>query len=151
MSNRTLVELNHDYCPRDGEVERWGLAMQLYMRSGNKEFLPLGVAFKHFRHHSEPDPLNSGLGVRAGQSIQTMCSADIGKMSVVNVAGASLPDEEKLAREIADEIHHNGWIPIPVNRSSDAVLSKVAAITKDVLLRRSLQPPPVPAGSEEGQ
>jgi hypothetical protein len=60
MSNRTLVELNHDFCPRwDRPVEMltWATAMAAYMRSGDKSELPAGVTFKHMRHHSEPDPM----------------------------------------------------------------------------------------------
>ena len=56
MSNRTLVELNHDYCPRDAELEAWAKQMQVFMRSGDKDELPRGVTWKHSRHHSEPDP-----------------------------------------------------------------------------------------------
>lgn len=58
MSNRTLVELNHDYCPGDDSARlEWAKAMRLYMGSGNKEHLPRGVTFKHMRHHSDPDPM----------------------------------------------------------------------------------------------
>lgn len=60
MSNRTLVELNHDYCPdirTVGSLLAWANAMTAYMRSGDKKELPPGVTFKHIRHHSEPDPM----------------------------------------------------------------------------------------------
>lgn len=58
MSNRTLVELNHDYCPQGAaELEEWANLMQRYMFSGDIKFLPKGVTFKNMRHHSEPDPL----------------------------------------------------------------------------------------------
>jgi len=57
MSNRTLVELNHDYCPvTDEDCLALGKALQYFMRSGQTDCLPRGVSFKHFRHHSEPDP-----------------------------------------------------------------------------------------------
>jgi hypothetical protein len=56
MSNRTVVELNHDYCPGDEELEHWAKQMQIYMASGDRRELPRGVAFKYMRHHSEPDP-----------------------------------------------------------------------------------------------
>jgi hypothetical protein len=62
MSNRTLVELNHDCCPRSDrpiELVRWAMAMASYMRSGDKTELPPGVTFKHMRHHSDPDPMQS--------------------------------------------------------------------------------------------
>ncbi len=58
MSNRTLVELNHDYWPRsDEELLDWARSMVHYMHSGDKRVLPRGVTFKHMRHHSEPDPM----------------------------------------------------------------------------------------------
>lgn len=58
MSNRTLVELNHDLCPDfhdDRELLAWAESMAEYMRSGNKDCLPIGVTFKHIRH-----PLGAG-------------------------------------------------------------------------------------------
>ncbi len=60
MSNRTLVELNHDYCPSyNDEVAllKWAKAMVLYMHGADPEQLPRGVMFKHYRHHSDPCPL----------------------------------------------------------------------------------------------
>lgn len=60
MSYRTLVELNHDYCPHgDSELLRWAKAISAYMRAADKDELPPGVTFKHYRHHSEPDPLSA--------------------------------------------------------------------------------------------
>jgi len=59
MSNRSLLELNHDLCPHndDASLLEWVKAMTMYLRSGSKVFLPNGVTFKHMRHHSEPDPM----------------------------------------------------------------------------------------------
>jgi hypothetical protein len=59
MSNRTIVELNHDYCPRDDAVElmEWALRMRYYMGNADPALLPNGVTFLHYRHHSEPSPL----------------------------------------------------------------------------------------------
>lgn len=60
MSNRTLVELNHDFPPsRESYVRKqeWVEAMTDYMTSGDRHYLPEGVTFKHSRHHSEPDPM----------------------------------------------------------------------------------------------
>ena len=60
MSNRTIVELNHDYspgCKFHGSEEEWLKKMMAYYRSGRKEDLPQGVTFKHFRHHSDKDPM----------------------------------------------------------------------------------------------
>jgi hypothetical protein len=59
MSNRTLIELNHDYCPKDADTADWGSALQRYMRSGDKEKLPTGVSFIEMRHHSELSTIES--------------------------------------------------------------------------------------------
>jgi hypothetical protein len=58
MSNRTMVELNHDYYP-DGDVaeKAWLQAMLTYLRSGDSKTLPNGVTFLGMRHHSDPCPL----------------------------------------------------------------------------------------------
>lgn len=60
MSTRTLVELNHDFCPRwdhPAEMLRWATAMTAYMRAGDKHELPPGVTFKHRRQYTERDPM----------------------------------------------------------------------------------------------
>jgi hypothetical protein len=60
VSNRTLVELNHDMGPLYGDKERllaWATKMAAYVRTGDKRLLPPGVTFKHIRHHSEADPM----------------------------------------------------------------------------------------------
>ena len=59
MSNRTLVELNHDYCPHNNPeaLQKWAYAMSIYMSSGDQLHLPDGVTFKGMHHHSDPDPL----------------------------------------------------------------------------------------------
>lgn len=58
MSNRSLVELNHDYCPSDdAECLALGQALQAYMRAADPDELPVGVVRKHYRHHSEPCPI----------------------------------------------------------------------------------------------
>ncbi len=53
MSSRTLIELNHDYCPNDGALEGWAESIRSYMSSGNREFLPKGVEWIELRHHSD--------------------------------------------------------------------------------------------------
>ena len=59
MSNRTLIELNHDYSPSSmAEALSFGTALMDYMRAGDKTKLPRGVTFKHMRHHSSPDPMD---------------------------------------------------------------------------------------------
>jgi len=56
MSNRTLIELNHDYCPKnESEALIFGRALQTYMRSGDKGCLPKGTEFIAIRHHSDPE------------------------------------------------------------------------------------------------
>jgi hypothetical protein len=127
MSNRTLVELNHDYCPtgsgfKDSDLIKWATAFVRYMQSGEKNYLPKGVTFKHMRHHSEPEP----------------------------VAGAA--DVEKLAREIAGGVDKLvfTWIKeifpeqVAESKGRQQFVDLVNQICVGVL-RRSLQPPPAPA------
>lgn len=59
MSNRTLVELNHDFCPRRNApaLMAWANKIVDYLGSGDPRDLPPGVTFKHMRHHSDPDPM----------------------------------------------------------------------------------------------
>jgi hypothetical protein len=58
MSNRSLIELNHDYCPRDDAgCLALGRALQAYLRCGDADLLPPGVRFRHYRHYSDPDPM----------------------------------------------------------------------------------------------
>jgi hypothetical protein len=57
MSNRSLLEFNHDYYPREGDEAKWTAALLAYLRSGEKKHLPRGVTWKDMRHHSEPDPM----------------------------------------------------------------------------------------------
>lgn len=40
---KTVVELNHDFCPDDRLLLEWAKAMQAYMRSGDRDKLPFGV------------------------------------------------------------------------------------------------------------
>lgn len=62
MSNRSLVELNHDFCPNprdEAAVVRWAMGLIHYMGSADPDDLPRGVTRKHYRHHSEPCPIDS--------------------------------------------------------------------------------------------
>lgn len=60
MSNRSLLEFNHDQVPRTAQgLLEWAEMLQIYLTSGDKDFLPNGVEFKHMRHHSEPCPVES--------------------------------------------------------------------------------------------
>lgn len=55
MSNRTMVELNHDLYPHTPAGEQaWLANMLCFLRSGNPRNLPDGVTFFKMRHHSEP-------------------------------------------------------------------------------------------------
>lgn len=68
MSYRTLVGLNHDYCPTDEKLLEWAKAMVLYMRSGDQTALPSGVTWKDMRHHSDPELLvKRANGVKNGR------------------------------------------------------------------------------------
>jgi hypothetical protein len=57
MSNRTMLEFNHDFCPRSGEEMVFIRGLIEYLRSGDPEFLPPGVTYFGRRHHSDPLPL----------------------------------------------------------------------------------------------
>jgi hypothetical protein len=61
VSNRTLVELNHDYAPPrdDAGLLTWAQAMLNYLSSGDPKALPDGVAFLQCRHHSEGCPVQT--------------------------------------------------------------------------------------------
>ncbi len=56
MSNHTLLEFNHDYCPKETDILTWAKLLVAYLRTGDKDLLPSGVTFKNMRHHSEPEP-----------------------------------------------------------------------------------------------
>lgn len=58
MSNRSLLEINHDTTPHnDDEILKWGKAMVQYLSSGDPRRLPNGVTWFGMRHHSEDCPL----------------------------------------------------------------------------------------------
>jgi hypothetical protein len=57
VSNRTLLEFNHDYAPKGDEVESFAHAIARYLRSGDPTLLPRGVTYFGMRHHSTPCPL----------------------------------------------------------------------------------------------
>lgn len=60
MSNRSLVELDHDYCLPDDDAKllAWARAMRTYMRAADPDQLPDGVVRKHYRHNSDPCPID---------------------------------------------------------------------------------------------
>jgi|SRR5579885_3055409 len=55
MSNRSMVEINHDLADF-GDLD-WVRAFARYMSSGDPKDLPAGVTFFSRRHHSDPCPL----------------------------------------------------------------------------------------------
>ena len=59
MSNRTIVEINHDYPIGDDarSILMWALRVRMYLGNAEPGLLPDGVRFLHYRHHSEPLPL----------------------------------------------------------------------------------------------
>lgn len=57
MSNRTMLEFNHDYCPKIEDEALFARQIATYLRSGDISYLPDGVTFFGRRHHSEPCPL----------------------------------------------------------------------------------------------
>ena len=59
MSQRSLLEINHDYSPGDDDAAllAWARTLRTYIRSGVKSELPQGVVFKGRRHHADPDPM----------------------------------------------------------------------------------------------
>lgn len=53
MSNRTMLEINHDYTPNSDEsLLKWAQDMKMYLSSGDPECLPAGVTWFGMRHHS---------------------------------------------------------------------------------------------------
>lgn len=55
MSNRSMLEFNHDKIPQDlHESIGWADKLLAYLRTGDATCLPDGVTFFRQRHHSEP-------------------------------------------------------------------------------------------------
>lgn len=61
MSNRSMLELNHDYAPPydDAKLLEWAKKIRLYLGSADPTHLPNGVTYFGMRHHSEPCPLGN--------------------------------------------------------------------------------------------
>lgn len=64
MSNRTMLEINHDYSPHydDESLLKWARQMRAYLSSGDPKLLPNGVTWFGMRHHSEECPLKPPKG-----------------------------------------------------------------------------------------
>jgi len=64
MSQRSLLELNHDLGPSDLDDEallKWVRSLMIYRASGNPADLPEGLEYKWLRHHSDPCPFDQPL------------------------------------------------------------------------------------------
>ena len=58
MSNRTMLEINHDTTPyTDEQKKQWVEEMCGYLSSGDPYYLPNGVTWFGMRHHSDKCPL----------------------------------------------------------------------------------------------
>jgi hypothetical protein len=74
MSQRSMLEFNHDYCPSAGDEAAFVHALVSYLRSGDPGQLPRGVTWFGRRHHSDECSLGEpplgwdNLGKRAATS-----------------------------------------------------------------------------------
>ena len=60
MSNRTMLEFNHDYCPHtEKQKEEFLQGLLFYLGSGDPEDLPKGVTWFGMRHHSSECPMGA--------------------------------------------------------------------------------------------
>lgn len=58
MSNRSMLEFNHDYSPHgDDQINEFCAGIRDYLRSGDPKLLPYDVTWFGMRHHSDPCPL----------------------------------------------------------------------------------------------
>lgn len=58
MSNRTMLEINHDFTPHgEKQLLKWANDMLYYLSSGDPELLPPGVTWFGMRHHTEDCPM----------------------------------------------------------------------------------------------
>lgn len=68
MSQRSLLEINHDLVPSGTDEKtlmRWAQAMAEYSRAGDPKALPNGVTFYERRHHA--DPFQNWIAPEAGR------------------------------------------------------------------------------------
>lgn len=64
MSQRSLLELNHDLGPSSNDaaaIWRWVHQLLTYRNSGDPADLPEGLTWKWRRHHSDPCPFDEPL------------------------------------------------------------------------------------------
>lgn len=67
MSNRTMLEFNHDLMPSASfaapgtrahrDREQWAINLLTYFQTGDVDYLPNGVTWFGIRHHSDACPL----------------------------------------------------------------------------------------------
>jgi hypothetical protein len=60
MSNRSMLEFNHDLTPgrlTDEARQEWLASMLSYFSSGDPKYLPEGVTWFGMRHHTQDCPL----------------------------------------------------------------------------------------------
>ena len=59
MSNRSMLEFNHDFHigETDQEILEWARKMKYYLSSGDTELLPRGVTWFGMRHHTTACPM----------------------------------------------------------------------------------------------
>lgn len=58
MSNRSMIEFNHDYAPNNEDTRNaWLAGMLAYFRSGDPIHLPPGATWFGMRHHTDAYPL----------------------------------------------------------------------------------------------
>ncbi len=67
MGNRSVVILNHDYCPpnNDAMLLQWAKAMRNYMTSNDPDELPEGISLQ-LRYNTN-DRLSAKLVMQAGR------------------------------------------------------------------------------------
>ncbi len=96
MSNRTMLEFNHDFAPTKAHIETWGMCIAEYLRSGDPSSLPSGVTFFGMRHHTQPCPMGDPpRGWRNDEpqtekAPQTKTAPDAGAPRAVLVSGPAI-------------------------------------------------------------
>lgn len=106
MSNRTLVELNHDFCPGRSTqaLAEWGAKMAAYMRAADRTELPYGVTFKHIRHHSDPDPATRLAFADAAEVVLRRAEAALRSYVLYHAEGGSNIGFEAIAEHLATDM-----------------------------------------------
>lgn len=53
MSNTSLLQFNHDYCPKNSDLLDWAEQIRMYLQTADKCFLPDGIKQLEFRHSDD--------------------------------------------------------------------------------------------------